>query len=232
MSQFNAAIQAHFQGDPKLLLTDLDGTLVNSIPDLTKATDAMLLALGRPAAGVAKVTNWVGNGVDKLVMRALVDGDESRVASVSKEELAAARIPFDKAYLQTLTQATGAYPGVEEWLDSITIPKVLITNKARVFTEALIRSIGWEKHFVQILCGDDFAEKKPSPVPLLHACQTHNVLPEQALMVGDSRNDILAAQAANMASIAVSYGYNYGESIAAAQPTWLVDNLLDTLISI
>lgn len=232
MSQFNAAIQEHFQGDPKLLLLDLDGTLINSIPDLTKATDAMLVALGRPTAGAAKVTNWVGNGVDKLVLRALVDGDDSQIDTISSAELAAARKPFDEAYLQVLTQATGAYPGVEEWLNKVAVPKVLITNKARVFTKPLIHSMGWDKHFVQILCGDDLAEKKPSPLPLLHACETQGIAPQHALMFGDSRNDIQAAKAAGVASVAVSYGYNYGESIAAAQPNWLVDNLLETLISI
>lgn len=230
MNQFNSAISAHFGGDPKLLLLDLDGTLVNSIPDLAKATDTMLVALGRPAAGAERVTHWVGNGIDKLVLRALANGDESQLSNIPQQQLQAARIPFDQAYLQTLTQATGAYAGVEQWLAEVQIPKVLITNKARKFTEPLVRSMGWDKYFVQIICGDDLAEKKPSPLPLLHACQTQQVSPEQALMFGDSRNDIKAAKAANIASVAVTYGYNYGENIALAQPNWLVDNLLETLI--
>lgn len=232
MTMFNANIQAYFQGDPKLLLLDLDGTLVNSIPDLTLATDAMLSALAQPKAGTAKVTNWVGNGIDKLVRRALVSGEETRVKDVTEQELQQARVHFDVAYLQALTQAqvTDAYAGVEAWLEATAnIPKVLITNKARIFTEPLIASIGWQKHFQHIICGDDLAEKKPSPLPLLHACTRMHIAPEQALMFGDSRNDIKAAQTAGVASVAVTYGYNYGEPIAQANPNWVVDNLLYTL---
>ena len=80
-----------------------------------------------------------------------------------------------------------------------------------------------------MLCGDDLAEKKPSAMPLLHACQTQNVTPEQALMIGDSRNDIQAAKAAGIASVAVTYGYNHGEDIAASKPDWMVENLLQLL---
>lgn len=230
MSLFNAAIQTHFQGDPQLLLLDLDGTLINSIPDLTQATDAMLQALGQSPAGVEQVTHWVGNGVDALVRRALAKGDEALAQQLTAEELQRARVHFDAAYLQALTQATGAYPGVEAWLAATAgIPKVLITNKARMFTEPLLRALNWLPHFQQVLCGDDFAEKKPSPLPLLHACEAQQIPPHSALMIGDSNNDIRAAQAANMASVAVTYGYNYGQSIALSKPTWTVDNLLETL---
>ena len=227
---FNTDIQTYFRGDPRLLLLDLDGTLVNSIPDLAQATDAMLDALGRPKVGMATVTHWVGNGVDRLVCRALAQGDERLADQVSEQQLQHARQYFDAAYLQVLTHATGAYPGVEAWLArTADLPKVLITNKARKFTEPLIASIGWRHHFQFVLCGDDLPEKKPSPLPLLHACQRMGIEPETALMVGDSRNDIEAALAAGIASVAVTYGYNYGEAIACANPTWTVDNLLMTL---
>src|SRR5690554_5604185 len=168
---WNPELTAHFNGAPELTLLDLDGTLINSIPDLTIATDSMLAKLGLPLAGTEKVSHWVGNGIDKLVRRALANGVEEQALALSKDALSAARIHFDAAYLDALTSATGAYPGVEEWLNTVTIPKVLITNKARVFTEPIIESLGWNKHFVQIICGDDLADKKPSPLPLLHACK-------------------------------------------------------------
>ena len=230
MNVWNSAISAHFNGAPKLVLLDLDGTLVNSIPDLTSATDSMLAALNLPLAGTEKVSHWVGNGIDMLVRRALAKGNEAQALALSDAEVTAARQHFDSAYLSVLTSATGAYPGVEEWLHAVSIPKVLITNKARVFTEPLIESLGWHKHFVQIICGDDFAEKKPSPIPLLEACKTQNIAPEHTFMVGDSRNDVQAAKAAGMASVAVSYGYNHGEDIRLAGANWVVDNLLELLV--
>ena len=227
---FNSAIQTQFQGDPKLLLLDLDGTLINSVDDLSQATDAMLVALGRPPAGREQVANWVGNGVDKLVRRALVAGDESQVPNISAQQLSQAREYFDQAYLQALTQAAGVYPGVAQWLSlTAAIPKVLITNKARKFTQPLIQSLGWQQHFVELICGDDLAEKKPSPLPLLHACELAAVEPQNALMIGDSRNDVEAARAAKIACVAVTYGYNYGEPVVQANPNWVVDNLLHTL---
>lgn len=229
MTIWNSALTAHFNGAPQLVLLDLDGTLINSIPDLTSATDNMLSKLNQPLAGVENVSHWVGNGVDMLVRRALAKGDEEKAKSFTNEEIASARQYFDNAYLEVLSQATGAYPGVEEFLNSVTIPKVLITNKARMFTELLIQSLGWNKHFVQIICGDDLAEKKPSPLPLLHACNTQGIDPTNTFMVGDSRNDIQAAHAANMPCVAVSYGYNHGEDIRNAGSDWLVDNLLELL---
>lgn len=227
---WNPELTAHFNGAPELVLLDLDGTLVNSIPSLTIATDSMLAKLSLPLAGTDKVSHWVGNGIEKLVRRALADGIEEQALALSKETVSAARVHFDAAYLDALTNnATGAYPGVEEWLNAVTIPKVLITNKARVFTEPLIKSLGWNKHFVQIICGDDLTDKKPSPLPLLHACKTQGIAPERTFMVGDSRNDIQAAKAAGMACVAVSYGYNHGEDIRLAGADWLVDNLLELL---
>lgn len=226
---WNPELTAHFNGAPQLALLDLDGTLLNSIPDLTSATDRMLAALDLPLAGVDKVSHWVGNGVDMLVRRALTNGNEQQALALSNAEVNTARVHFDAAYLEVLTRATGAYPGVEDWLNTVTIPKVLITNKARVFTEPIIAALGWNKHFVQVICGDDFAEKKPSPMPLLEACKAQGIAPEQAFMVGDSRNDIQAAKAAGMASVAVSYGYNHGEDIRLAGANWVVDNLLELL---
>ena len=226
---FNSSIQAHFGGEPELLLLDLDGTLVNSIPDLTLATNALLAAKQQPSVSVEVCSHWVGNGIDMLVRRALAAGDETAALALPNAAIQSAREVFDAAYLQVLTAATGAYLGVEPWLNAVAVPKVLITNKARKFTEPLLKALGWQQHFVQVLCGDDLAEKKPSPLPLLHACQTQGIYPAKALMVGDSRHDIVAAKAAHIAVCAVSYGYNHGDPISQAQPNWVVDNLMETL---
>ncbi|MBU2037617.1 MAG: phosphoglycolate phosphatase [Gammaproteobacteria bacterium] len=229
--RWNAALSAHFAvaSGPQLLLLDLDGTLIDSVPDLAAAVDIMLAGLGRAAAGTENVSHWVGNGADMLIRRALCNGDEQAAVELATGHVQPARALFDQAYLNALHHATGAYPGVSEWLQQVSVPKVLITNKPRLFTLPLLQSLGWEEYFVQVLCGDDLAEKKPSAMPLLHACQTQNVTPQQALMIGDSRNDIQAAKAAGIASVAVTYGYNHGEDIHSARPDWVVDNLLQLL---
>ena len=232
MTRWNSDLQQYFGDEgPLLLLLDLDGTLIDSVPDLTTAVDQMLAALQRPLAGRTKVSHWIGNGADLLVRRALCDGDEQAANALTTAEVQPARALFDKAYLNALHHATGAFDGVEDWLAMVDVPKVLITNKPRLFTVPLIESLGWSGHFVQLLCGDDLAEKKPSPAPLFHACELHNVPPALTLMVGDSRNDIQAARAAGIASAAVTYGYNHGEDIQGSQPDWVISNLLQLLAS-
>ncbi len=227
MTSWNSAFCGAFGAlGPALCLLDLDGTLIDSVPDLAAAIDSMLQQLGRPPAGEAAVSHWVGNGADLLVRRALVDGDEQQAQALTAAAVEPARALFDQAYLSVLHHATGAYPGVEEWLEQASLPKVLVTNKPRLFTLPLLESLGWLAHFELIICGDDLAEKKPSALPLLHACSTLDIAPQTALMIGDSRNDIQAAKNAGMRSAALTYGYNHGADIADSAPDWVIDNLL------
>ena len=230
--RWNAAIRAR-STLPELVLFDLDGTLIDSVPDLSAAVDFMLRQLGREAAGVEQVSRWVGNGADKLVRRALAEGDEWLAQRLDDIEVAAARRHFDAAYLEHLHHATGVYDGVETLLQALKIGLVrhvaLVTNKPRLFTEPLLASLGWSEVFDCVVCGDDLDEKKPSPKPLLHVCETLRVDPAQALMIGDSRNDVMAARMAGMPVIAVSYGYNHGEDIALSEPDRIVSSLCSLL---
>ncbi|MEC8104092.1 MAG: phosphoglycolate phosphatase [Pseudomonadota bacterium] len=222
---FNATVCA-LTGDnqPELLLLDLDGTLIDSVPDLAKAVDSMLGILGMSLAGPERVARWVGDGADMLVRRALADGDEDAAKTMMQAQVTNARQYFDSAYMRCLHQATGAFPGVQEFLQA-TGKKVLITNKPRQFTEPLITSLGWDSHFEFLLCGDDLSERKPSPVPVLHACKELGISVENTLMVGDSRADIQAAKSAGVASVAVTYGYNHGEDIRGSAPDLVIDSL-------
>lgn len=215
--------------DPALVLLDLDGTLIDSVPDLSAAVDVMLTAIGRSPAGAEQVENWIGNGADMLVRRALCHGNEAHALALSPQDLLLPRKYFDQAYLAALHQATGVFAGVDEFLQNVPVPKVIITNKPRMFTEPLIASLGWTGLFSFFVCGDDFSEKKPSPMPLLKACEKLAVPVNRALMIGDSRHDIQAAKAAGIASIAVSYGYNHGEAISTSDPDFICDNLMDLL---
>lgn len=217
---------------PQAVLLDLDGTLIDSVPDLAAAINSMLQTLGRPNATQQQVAHWIGNGADMLVRRALANGDESRAQNFSVNEVAQWRDVFDLAYLNTLHNATGAYSGVDTWLKLVSEPKALITNKPRKFTEPLIASLGWQAYFDVMLCGDDLAEKKPSPQPLLCACERMNVNAQACLMIGDSINDIQAAKAAGAISVGVTYGYNHGQPMSQCQPDILVDALSELIADV
>lgn len=218
---------------PRMALIDLDGTLVDSVPDLTHSVDAMMAELGRPPHGEAAVRNWVGNGVERLVKRALTGTLDGEPAAAD----------FDRAYpvfLERYTAHNGErsrlYPGVAEGLRLLAARGVrlgCVTNKAARFTEPLLAALGVADHFGIIISGDSLPEKKPSPLPLQHAAQHFGVAPPDALMVGDSISDVKAARAAGFAVVCVSYGYNHGLDIRDAEPDAVIDSLaeLDTLLA-
>jgi len=232
VSIWNSDIQAAFTGGGlQLVMLDLDGTLIDSVPDLHQAVNIMLTALQREPVSALQVSHWVGNGLNMLLRRALALGNEEQALTLDDEFLQLAHQHFDPAYEATVHNATGVYPCVEEWFAATEghIKRVLVTNKSRRFTEPLIASLGWQQHFSLLMCGDDLAEKKPSPMPLLYACEQLKIAVENTLMIGDSRTDIRAAKAAAIACAAVTYGYNHGESVALSEPDWMVDNLLQLL---
>lgn len=214
---------------PELCLLDLDGTLIDSVPDLAKALDKSLIQLGLSPIGVNKTTHFIGNGADLLMQRALAWVNQQPIESIDKEQQKSLRQAFDQHYLATLNTPHAPFDGINEWLDSVDIPKVLITNKPRMFCEPLIEGLGWNHHFAQLICGDDLEQKKPSPMPLLFACEQQNIPTHKAMMIGDSKNDIQAAKAAGIFCVAVSYGYNHDEPISQSQPDWLVDSLFELL---
>ncbi len=220
-----------FHFGPELVLFDLDGTLIDSVPDLASAVDHMLQVLEREPVGAERVATWVGNGADKLVRRALADGDEWLADGLDDDAVATAREHFDQSYMRHLHHATGVYEGVSqivsELKSGLARHVALVTNKPRMFTEPLLVSLGWERVFDCVVCGDDLDEKKPSPKPLLYVCEQLNIEPCKSLMIGDSRSDILAAKMAGMSVAAVSYGYNHGEDIALSQPDWIVHSMLE-----
>ena len=198
------------------VLFDLDGTLIDSVPDLTAAIDEMLESIGKAPAGEVKVTRWVGNGAAALVKRALADrddGDALHNARYSNEAYSSAYSVFERAYAQRLTQATGLYDGVLSVLSALISADIklgLITNKPRQFTLPLLKALDIDHYFSDVLCGDDLEFKKPHPLPVLTALKNLSVSAQQAIMVGDSISDIKSATAAGVKTVAVTYGYNHG----------------------
>ena len=212
---------------PGMILIDVDGTLVDSVPDLAFCVDEMLRQLGRAPRGEAMVRDWVGNGVERLVRRALVgqlDGEPD------EREFERAFPLFLELYAQNTSQRSRLYPGVREGLDLLKAAGYrlgCVTNKAARFTEPLLTDLGVSDDFSIIISGDTLARKKPDPEPLLHAARFFGCDPGAALMVGDSVSDVKAARAAGFQIVCMSYGYNHGVDIRTSAPDAVIDSLVE-----
>lgn len=212
---------------PKMILIDVDGTLVDSVPDLTFCVDAMMERIGRPPHGEAAVRNWVGNGVERLVRRALIgqlDGEPDEA------DFEAALPIFLELYAENTSKRSMLYPGVREGLDYLLTcgyPLGCVTNKAAQFTLPLLKDLGVRDAFTLVVSGDTLPEKKPHPAPLLHAAAHFGVEPAAALMIGDSVSDVKAARAAGFSIVCMSYGYNHGQDIRTAEPDAVIDSMAE-----
>lgn len=212
---------------PQMILIDVDGTLVDSVPDLAFCVDAMMERLGRQPRGEAAVRNWVGNGVERLVRRALIgqlDGEPD------EEDFERALPVFLELYRENTSQRSMLYPGVRDGIDYLKAAGYAlgcVTNKAGQFTEPLLRDLGVRDDFGIVVSGDTLPRKKPDPLPLLHAAEHFGVRPADALMIGDSVSDVKAARAAGFGIVCMSYGYNHGVDIRTADPDAVIDSMVE-----
>lgn len=210
---------------PRVVMFDLDGTLVDSLPDLAVAIDKMLADLGRAPAGIEAVRIWIGNGAKVLVRRALA-GDLEH-AQVDDREAALALELFNQHYASSHA-LTRIYPGVVEtlkWLHKKRVKMALITNKPEQFVAPLLDELGLGRYFKWIIGGDTLPQQKPDPAALLFVMKMAKARPRHALFVGDSRSDVQAAKAAGVTCVAMSYGYNHGRPISEESPALVIDDL-------
>lgn len=213
---------------PKMVLIDVDGTLVDSVPDLAYCIDEMMKQLGMPVRGEAAVRQWVGNGVQRLVERALADDMDAHPDA----GLFAQAMPiFMGLYAENTSKRSRLYDGVLEGLDFLRSCKGLkvgcVTNKAAQFTHPLLKDLGIFDRFEIIISGDTLPEKKPHPLPLLHAAEMLGVAPAESVMIGDSKSDVKAARAAGFQIICMTYGYNHGEDIRHYEPDAVVNSMAE-----
>ena len=214
----------------QLLIFDFDGTLIDSVPDLADATNAMLTTLGKDTYPIETIRNWIGNGSRMLVERALVGDITVPEGALTKAEADHAEQIFFEAYTKIGGNKTVAYPDVDSGLKQLHAAGytlALVTNKPLRFVPKILQTFGWQDLFSEVMGGASLSTKKPDPAPLLHVCTQLGITPDQAIMIGDSRNDILAGQNANMDTLGLSYGYNYGQDIRELGPTEAFDHFTD-----
>lgn len=204
---------------------DLDGTLLDTVPDLAAAAQAMLAELGLPQRSVDEVRNFVGKGIPKLVERCLTHD-----VPPSPEALKQATEVFKRHYALCNGRDASFYPGVLDCLERLRregFPMGVVTNKAAAFTEPLIDMMGLSGYFDIIVSGDTLPEKKPHPLPLTYACDRLGVRPDHNLHIGDSNNDIFSARAAGCPVFCVPYGYNEGVAVDSADCDALISSLTE-----
>jgi len=213
----------------ELIIFDLDGTLIDSVPDLALSVNYTLKSLGRDLFSEDIIRTWVGNGASTLVKRAL-DASYCSDEDISDELFKKALNIFLDYYSNNLTKSTILYKGVKstlEYLQNKGYHLVIVTNKPYDFIEPILEYLELSDLFEYYIGGDSLDLKKPDPAPLLHVCKKLDISVDKSLMIGDSKNDIIAANKANIDSIAVSYGYNYDEDISVYDPNIVLDNFED-----
>ncbi|MDA8169924.1 MAG: HAD-IA family hydrolase [Nitrospiraceae bacterium] len=205
----------------KLIIFDLDGTLVNSLTDLTIALNRAFQANGLPPLSEERVRGLVGEGITRLIEKAL----PARALGLREKVLQG----FLDYYSSHLLDNTRAYPGVAEMLSNLEgFRKAVISNKRSPYTKKILEGLGIARHFDLIAGPDTVNEKKPSPEPVFHVLRTLGIDPAETIMVGDSPLDVEAGKKAGLRrTVAVTYGYN--EDARLAEADYLIDSI-DLLI--
>lgn len=212
---------------PELVLLDLDGTLVDSIPDLANAINKTLVEFSMEVRDINSIRSWVGNGVEKLLHRALTNNIDGEAQS---ELFHKAYDFFMDTYSKNMCAESICYPGVREGIDFLKEKNIklgCVTNKSGQFVGPILEHLGLMDDMSIIIAGDTLPKKKPDPLPLLHAASVFEAEPKQSLMIGDSVSDVKAARAADFQIVCVSYGYNHGEDIRKTNPDAVVDSLAE-----
>lgn len=207
------------------VLIDLDGTLLDTIDDMAAAANAMLIELGLAARPVTDLRRFVGKGAESLVQRALTG---SLDAPIDPARLAEAVPVFRSHYARENGVSARCYPGVVAGLSAMRakgLGLACVTNKPIAFTLPLLERTGLSPWFDIVIGGDSLPRKKPDPAQLLHACDGFGIAPSEAVMIGDSVNDALAARAAGMPVFVLPYGYNEGRDVAELDADVVIDSL-------
>ena len=209
---------------------DLDGTLVDSVPDLAAAANEMRAVLGMERLPEATVRSYVGDGIAVLVHRALTDNEHGQ-AELSLFERGSE--VFLRYYADHIADQTRPYPETEAGLGllkSLGIPLAVVTNKSDLLAIKLLKALKLEQYFSIVVGGNTLNVRKPSGEPLRHVAGVLGIQTQNMLMVGDSRNDMLAAKDAGCPVAGVTFGYGDMATLSeneATKPDWLIGSLVE-----
>lgn len=218
----------------EVLIFDLDGTLIDSVPDLALSINQMLNVMDMPSYSTDLIRSWVGNGAEVLTKRALsgnININPELDASVVAEALAI----FLNFYEKNVCVDTSVYPHVKATLETLHgdgYRLMIVTNKPEQFVRPILEKLGLNNLFEIVVGGDSLPKRKPDPMQLEYVCDKLSVTPSKCLMIGDSKNDIFAATAANMESIGLTYGYNHDEDINTHGASLVLESFADILGSL
>ncbi|MDZ7361663.1 MAG: HAD-IA family hydrolase [candidate division KSB1 bacterium] len=203
-----------------LLIFDLDGTLVDTRRDLANAVNHALRQMGRTEVNLETLTGYVGDGIHKLLERALGGADD--------DELEIARQHFRHFYFDHLADFSKPYPGMTEALEYFSATKkAVLTNKPQEFTEALLQRLEICGYFEIIIGGQTNRKLKPDPEAIFEILGQLHVVPARAIIIGDGENDILAGKAAMIKTGAATYGFRPPEKLLALQPDFVIHRALE-----
>jgi phosphoglycolate phosphatase len=192
---------------PALVVFDLDGTLIDSAPDMHRAVNLMLADLGRPPLTLPDIRTMVGDGASALIARALA----ARQCVTADPGQALAQ--FLEHYEAEPTEFTRTFPGVPETLERLQafgLTLAVCTNKPTRLTQMILQRLGIDRFFVRVVAGDTLPHRKPDPRALLDVMNAFGTPPAATLMVGDSEVDAATAHAANVPFVLMTYGYHRG----------------------
>lgn len=209
-------------------MIDLDGTLIDTAPEIALAANAMLDALNLSSLPVAKIQSFIGDGAAKLVERCM---SETLQEAPNANLLLEAQTLFFAHYADVVS-ISQPYPQAEQGLQRLKesgLPLACITNKPAKFTMPLLQATGFIDYFDLVVSGDTLLKKKPDPDQIFHICKKFGIEPWDALLIGDSNTDILAAKNAGCYVFTVPYGYNQGLAIDHNSVDAVLDHLADTL---
>ena len=211
----------------KGIFFDLDGTLFDSAPELSFATNQMLKDIDLQELESDVIKSFIGKGADNLVRKSISYSSKQYSEVLFKK----ARKLFDKYYILNAAQSL-PYDGVEEALMKLKKKKIslaCVTNKPEIYTHAILEESGLISYLDLIVAGDTVSRKKPDPMPLQYSCDKLELEPKQVIMVGDSCNDIEAGFSAGTYVVTVPYGYQYGQSIESDKVDLAIKNLNDLI---
>ncbi len=212
-----------FPSTIRTILFDLDGTLVDSAPDLWRATNHVITLRGRSELPLELVRDYVGNGARYLLARGL--WGLGATPPEDDPDFEATVTAFLDYYRQHLTDHSFPYPGVVETLETLkrlNCPMAVVTNKPEFLTHLMLDDLDLTRFFPVVVGGDTLAERKPHPLPLHHAISRLQGTAATTVMVGDSETDALAAKNAGCKLILVSHGYNRGEPLEDLHPDGII----------